>query len=58
MPAENREPFFKPHEWKALAVFRPREWRGWLSTEPLFSKTVAGLLIAVAADCNLTQVAD
>jgi hypothetical protein len=49
VPPENREPFFEPSEWKALAVFRPREWLGWWRTEPLFSKVVAVALVALGA---------
>ena len=49
MPFENRKPFFKPDEWAALAVFRPREWRGWWRTEPLSSKIVIALLVALGA---------
>lgn len=43
------EPFFKPDEWKALAIFRPREWRDWWTTEPPVSKIVVGCLVALGA---------
>lgn len=46
---EDREPFFTPSEWKALAVFRPREWREGWRTEPLVSKIVAVVLVALGA---------
>jgi len=44
-----RQPFFTPSEWQHLAVFRPREWRGWWRTEPLFSKIVVAALVALGA---------
>src|SRR5580698_9754453 len=43
----SREPFFRPNEWKALVLFRPREWQEWWRTEPLLTKVMATILLMI-----------
>jgi hypothetical protein len=43
----DREPFFTPNEWKAIVLFRPREWREWWRTEPLLTKVFAATALVI-----------
>jgi uncharacterized membrane protein len=49
VPPDNREPFFTPTEWQHLAVFRPREWRGWWRTQSFLTKIAVVFFVALGA---------